>query len=236
MKNRIKGFTLIELLVVIAIIAILAAILFPVFASAKRNAQRAACLNNFKQMGLAFSMYLDDSNNRYPMKPQGVQPDGINAANWDSPSHAHLATGLLWTLRLHVKSTKMWMCPAGGQRAYKATTYTVPSGRVYRNEWGQLVGWIDAPGIGRASTNYAAYAFNAHADTDTHPDYDPLCARGKTPLQFYNECRKDGFQPWLVHDSYDTSAGKEFCPHKGGYSGIFYDGHVRWWKDSRFKG
>jgi prepilin-type N-terminal cleavage/methylation domain-containing protein/prepilin-type processing-associated H-X9-DG protein len=58
-KNRI-GFTLIELLVVIAIIAILAAILFPVFAKARDKAQTTACLNNLKQLGLAIQMYLGD--------------------------------------------------------------------------------------------------------------------------------------------------------------------------------
>src|SRR5688500_10153696 len=55
-----KGFTLIELLVVIAIIAILAAILFPVFAQAREKARAAACLSNTKQMGLAIQMYAQD--------------------------------------------------------------------------------------------------------------------------------------------------------------------------------
>src|SRR6476659_6898905 len=55
-----RGFTLIELLVVIAIIAILAAILFPVFAQARERARSAACLSNLKQIGLAFAMYAQD--------------------------------------------------------------------------------------------------------------------------------------------------------------------------------
>ncbi len=63
---RRTGFTLIELLVVIAIIAILAAILFPVFANAKETANKTACLNNLKQLGLGFKMYLEDSNGKYP--------------------------------------------------------------------------------------------------------------------------------------------------------------------------
>ncbi len=62
-----KGFTLIELLVVIAIIAILAAILFPVFGRARENARRSSCLSNMKQMGLAALQYTQDYDETYPM-------------------------------------------------------------------------------------------------------------------------------------------------------------------------
>ena len=64
MKKR--GFTLIELLVVIAIIAILAAILFPVFAQAREKARAAACLSNGKQMALGLMMYAQDYDERLP--------------------------------------------------------------------------------------------------------------------------------------------------------------------------
>src|SRR4249920_207696 len=61
-----RAFTLIELLVVIAIIAILAAILFPVFAQAKEAAKKTACLSNEKQVGTALQMYLGDNEDTYP--------------------------------------------------------------------------------------------------------------------------------------------------------------------------
>src|ERR1035437_5153821 len=63
---KTKGFTLIELLVVIAIIAILAAILFPVFSRARAKAQQTACLSNMKQMVLAWTMYASECNDLGP--------------------------------------------------------------------------------------------------------------------------------------------------------------------------
>ncbi len=67
MKQAPKGFTLIELLVVIAIIAILAAILFPVFAKAREKARQTTCQSNLKQIGTAFAMYLQDYDGQYPV-------------------------------------------------------------------------------------------------------------------------------------------------------------------------
>ncbi len=72
-----RGFTLIELLVVIAIIAILAAILFPVFARARAKAREAQCKANLKQLGLAFEMYASDYDGFYPW--------AVDAADWYCP-------------------------------------------------------------------------------------------------------------------------------------------------------
>lgn len=75
-----RGFTLIELLVVIAIIAILAAILFPVFAQAREKARQTSCLSNLKQMGLATLMYVQDYDETYP--PNSVSaPSGFTFSN-----------------------------------------------------------------------------------------------------------------------------------------------------------
>src|ERR671916_3232132 len=69
LRTKRNGFTLIELLVVIAIIAILAAILFPVFAQAREKARQASCLSNVKQIGLAAMMYVQDYDETYPGGP-----------------------------------------------------------------------------------------------------------------------------------------------------------------------
>jgi len=103
MLNKRKGFTLIELLVVIAIIAILAAILFPVFAKAREKAKQISCLSNMKQTALAELMYCDDWNGMFSTwlspKPDGGRylfPDQLdpyirNQDIWICPSvHPHL--------------------------------------------------------------------------------------------------------------------------------------------------
>lgn len=97
MRNRTHharhGFTLIELLVVIAIIAILAAILFPVFAQAREKARQIACLSHAKQIGTATMMYTQDYDEMYPSSHWGIyfvsiQPYTKNEQLWACPSHS----------------------------------------------------------------------------------------------------------------------------------------------------
>jgi len=95
-----KAFTLIELLVVIAIIAILAAILFPVFAQAKAAAKKTVCLSNQKQIGTALMLYLNDSDDAYPFCTFYAGP------NFTKP-YVHWSGALLPYTTNH----DLWVCP-----------------------------------------------------------------------------------------------------------------------------
>src|SRR5579863_5350046 len=91
MNQKRSGFTLIELLVVIAIIAILAAILFPVFAQAREQARKTSCISNIKQISLANLMYTQDYDETFPLEeysdpsPKPPSPDFQgNSASWQN--------------------------------------------------------------------------------------------------------------------------------------------------------
>jgi prepilin-type N-terminal cleavage/methylation domain-containing protein len=77
-----RAFTLIELLVVIAIIAILAAILFPVFAQARDKARQSSCLSNLKQIGTGLYLYLQDYDETYPPNRIGMTSGGKGGYTW----------------------------------------------------------------------------------------------------------------------------------------------------------
>jgi len=123
---RRKGFTLIELLVVIAIIAILAAILFPVFARAREKARQASCQSNLKQIALAVIMYMVDYDQCFPIVTH-VAPDQPQPAlacgqqGWcDNRQHTlpitmpgAIRSGYVhWRLNPYIKNWQLWICPS----------------------------------------------------------------------------------------------------------------------------
>src|SRR5215216_157385 len=107
MRRRSCGFTLIELLVVIAIIAILAAILFPVFAQAREKARAASCLSNTKQLGLAMRMYATDY-------------DEVNVGSYSYPNTWGQCPHLIWAdlLQPYIKNLQIVACPSAPQRRF----------------------------------------------------------------------------------------------------------------------
>jgi prepilin-type N-terminal cleavage/methylation domain-containing protein/prepilin-type processing-associated H-X9-DG protein len=114
----VRAFTLIELLVVIAIIAILAAILFPVFAGARKRGQQAACVSNMRQVSMALQSYVQDHDGHAP-ECDDTKADG---SAW-------------WWVLLHpyTKSDGVFVCPAWSRTAPPAGAEDLPSPRTIGN-------------------------------------------------------------------------------------------------------
>src|SRR3989442_328484 len=108
-RARKPAFTLIELLVVIAIIAILAAILFPVFAQAREQARKTACLSHAKQIGIALTMYRQDWDSRGPFGGWEAGPAG--QFNTNDPT-SKFFEDWQFTLQPYVKNAQMFRCPS----------------------------------------------------------------------------------------------------------------------------
>ncbi len=159
-----RAFTLIELLVVIAIIAILAAILFPVFAQAREKARSTNCLSNTKQIGMSFRMYVEDTDGKYPMAyTEWSAQVGDNFgelygghAGVGNEAQAEFARKASYVAQLmpYSKSAKIFVCPSdsgvgtqfgvGSQftsyhyRHYLSSTYSPgPRGGAYH-----IGGWL----------------------------------------------------------------------------------------------
>jgi len=126
-RKYLQGFTLIELLVVIAIIAILAAILFPVFARARENARRASCQSNLKQIGLAFIQYSQDYDERYT--PGNTSNNG---QAWAGSMHAY------------IKSSQVFRCPSDTTTNGTLSSLYAPCSYAYN----MVVAFTDTRGIG----------------------------------------------------------------------------------------
>jgi len=124
-----RGFTLIELLVVIAIIAILAAILFPVFSKVRENARRATCESNLHQLGLAYTQYNQDWDENTPNVSKALAPGGLDGAGY--------TPDFFVVMQPYIKSVNVFLCPdrsdsmpttANGTGGPAGSTYKIAGG------------------------------------------------------------------------------------------------------------
>lgn len=158
LARKKSGFTLIELLVVIAIIAILAAILFPVFARAREAARKAKCLNNLKGCALALKMYSDDNEGTLPSSVLTILPNPPVTATTSAASYVTFGTKLCadstfppttavrqtWPQVLYdsMRSKDIMWCPSDSQSPDPATNPTVS----YWYKWANDSAWAGPTG------------------------------------------------------------------------------------------
>jgi prepilin-type N-terminal cleavage/methylation domain-containing protein/prepilin-type processing-associated H-X9-DG protein len=128
-KANKSAFTLIELLVVIAIIAILAAILFPVFGRARENARRSSCQSNLKQIGLGFAQYTQDYDERLPNAAgggtggAGMIGGWVKFAHWPYDASTQSFDVTSGSLYPYIKSSQIYICPSDTQGQKQLESY-----------------------------------------------------------------------------------------------------------------
>lgn len=219
-----RAFTLIELLVVIAIIAILAAILFPVFAKVREKARQTACLSNLKQIGLALMQYSQDYDEMTPQAHSG-QP----LPNW-------LPNDTSWreTIYPYVKSTGLYKCPSNPNNNVICFWDTVANG-----------------GAANIPTSYSAteidFTGGYMSDGTTSASGSPVILGGNVTLAMIDNPaqfiaigeQRSGTSPELTVHWWDTPSTSPYLDRSAGIQGhtglsnwCFADGHVKAMKPS----
>jgi len=201
-----RGFTLIELLVVIAIIAILAAILFPVFARAREKARQASCQSNEKQIMLTILMYAQDYDQRIMTGRNGLTDPNFGGACRNMGTDPYMTWRIV--IQPYVKNEQLFVCPSlpnGGSENNPALRhYDVPRGSyALNNRFCGCCGirnWAEIDAIKAPAQQIVV------SDDSVNVDSHPWC--------------------FLTHPEYPWNCARQ--PHNGGANYGFLDGHVKW--------
>jgi prepilin-type N-terminal cleavage/methylation domain-containing protein/prepilin-type processing-associated H-X9-DG protein len=231
MNLRKSAFTLIELLVVIAIIAILAAILFPVFAQAREKARQTSCLSNIKQIGLGLLMYAQDYDEQFPKAdytlPVGT-PSPLNpAATATFARRINHYKWQAWTLP-YIKNTQIFFCPSrtrdevawSGNGEIKGNGYALNlslSGRPLTVAPFENPGFLGGgmPGIDTPAETYLIQELRNQIS------FSYVGADGT----LYPAARQDS---WFNYLTPGGIVNKQNAPHNDGFNFCYADGHAKY--------
>ncbi len=215
-QSRKNAFTLIELLVVIAIIAILAAILFPVFARARENARRASCLSNLKQFGLAMMQYTQDYDEKYPINSWVC---GSNPCLGVYESGSTVTILWYYALTPYIKNYQIYNCPSA------TTTYqNVRSDGNVTYSSASNYGWNTYA----TGTTYPGDLFTPFDRASMASIDDPSGTLLVTEAGYYRAC---GYSPTTGQANIDNASQVQER-HFDGSNVLFADGHAKWLKRS----
>ncbi|MBM3477288.1 MAG: DUF1559 domain-containing protein [Armatimonadetes bacterium] len=230
---RKSGFTLIELLVVIAIIAILAAILFPVFARAREKARQTSCLSNLKQIGLGAIMYkndYDEVNIYFCYRPVATGVQLVDDWIGGQPTVGPLGN-YSWSIAVmpYVKNSQLFVCPSDRPamtRNTGCTSYQTMRWTSYGMQFGYVTAgggrWTPAPDSNVNNTNCIMFndGCGRHYNCPGHT--------------MHGTCAATAGWADPVNYSYEIppNAGAERMRHNDGINNVYYDGHAKWAKSN----
>ncbi len=215
-----RAFTLIELLVVIAIVAILAAILFPVFSQAREKARATACLSNSRQMAIAVAMYVQDWDECFPT----VRMHGFPtvADSWIDLVQPYVRTRLLH--RCPSDSSPAWTEPPPRVTSYGMNAYFDPFHPPYGNPYSPrpfTLAQVQNP----AQTIFSAELAEFNSKTG-------VAVKGDHFMPMYWGMPPRVVDPMMNHRLWDEMRGEPTTlairRHQGGANYVFADGHAKW--------
>ncbi len=213
-----RGFTLIELLVVIAIIAILAAILFPVFARAREAARKSTCQSNLKQLALGIRMYMQDYDEKFPRKGNtgydGYDENWAGHGGWANANEIVLGD----IINPYTKNAQIWACPSDvGVNANPRVAGRRWSSYHYRHFLSSPPNYNWGLEYTDASLSYPASIFMLHeADYQNHEKGAGLNATS-------NYAFADGHVKAIQNSRILPANGDYHWPKNGWYSGATLD-------------